>query len=165
MTTDSNDPLLEGLLAGEAASNSLGQQLAPLLEAGDILCLWGDLGTGKSTLARALIRKLMGEDTDAPSPTFTLVQTYEAPDWDLWHMDLYRLEDPEDALELGIEDAFHDAVSLIEWPDRLQGYLPRNRLDISLFHDAGEGRRRFTLASPDPVWAKRLAPLITAWPS
>lgn len=129
--------------------------LAGLLQSGDVVALWGSLGVGKSTLARALIQSLCGADTDVPSPTFTLVQSYTAPDFEIWHMDLYRLCAPEDAFELGIEDAFYDCVSLIEWPDKLGGYLPLNRLDAVLTLDSDTDRRALTLYG-DTDWASRL---------
>lgn len=94
------------------------------LTAGDIIALWGNLGAGKTTFARSLLASA-GIAENVPSPTFTLVQTYTAPDGrDFWHFDLYRLEQPEDAWELDIEDAFTDGISLIEWPDRLGDLLP-----------------------------------------
>ncbi|MCA1908131.1 MAG: tRNA (adenosine(37)-N6)-threonylcarbamoyltransferase complex ATPase subunit type 1 TsaE, partial [Magnetospirillum sp.] len=119
-------------LADEAATAALGHQLASLARPGDVIALHGTLGMGKSTLARAFIRALTSQDEDVPSPTFTLVQMYEGANGDLWHFDLYRLDKPEDAFELGIEDAFVDGVSLIEWPDRLGRLMPRQRLEIHL---------------------------------
>ena len=93
-----------------------------------------------------------------PSPTFTLVQTYSLPAFDLWHFDLYRLESEEDAFELDIEEAFASGVSLIEWPDRLGRWLPDIRLDIALtFVDDGEARRAVLTGRGD--WAERLASL------
>ena len=137
------------------AMRALGARLAPVLRPGDILALWGDLGAGKSTLARGLIQAAMGEEIEVPSPTFTLVQIYELPNYDLWHMDLYRLDDPEDVFELGVEDAFAEAVSVIEWPNRMGGYLPLHRLDITIEQTA-DGRR-VTLAAPQGAWRNRLA--------
>jgi len=93
--------------------------------------LEGDLGAGKSTLARALIRQLTGID-DAPSPTFTFVETYDAPDFRIWHFDFYRLEKPEDVWELGLEEALEDGAVLIEWPERAENFLPQNALIIRL---------------------------------
>lgn len=146
-------------LPDEAATRALGARLAPVLRAGDILALWGDLGAGKSTLARGLIQAAMGEEIDVPSPTFTLVQIYELPDMDLWHMDLYRLENPEDVFELGVEDAFADAASLIEWPERMGGYLPPNRLDIRITQE-GTGRA-VTFAAAQGDWETRLAAVLS----
>ena len=89
-----------------------------------------------------------------PSPTFTLVQTYDFPGLSVWHFDLYRLKSPEDAYELGIEDAFASAVSLIEWPERLGPLLPAERLDIALEFENGEKRR--ARISGTGAWAARL---------
>jgi len=119
-------------LPDEAATIALGAALAPLLRRGDVVYLTGDLGMGKSTLARGLIRALTHPDQDVPSPTFTLVQSYDTPDFELLHLDLYRLEGPEETLELGLDEALRDGVLLIEWPDRL-GHLGFDaRLDIVL---------------------------------
>ena len=141
-------------LPDEAATRALGARLAPVLRPGDIVALWGDLGAGKSTLARGLIQGALGEETEVPSPTFTLVQIYELPDLDLWHMDLYRLEHAEDVFELGVEDAFVEAASLIEWPERMGAYLPLHRLDIRL-EQAGEARQA-SLSAPPGEWHNRL---------
>ena len=153
--SDSSPLIAEFALPDAAATQALGAALAGRLKAGDVVALRGDLGAGKTELARGLIRALFGTDTEVPSPTFTLVQTYEdesvpAP---LWHFDLYRLEDPEEAFELGIEDAFAEAISLIEWPERLGRYLPQRRLEIALSH-AGEGRRAALSGGGD--WPERL---------
>lgn len=127
-------------LPDAAATLALGHRLGARLEAGDVVCLKGDLGAGKTTLARGAIEAWTGAQEEAPSPTYTLVQTYEGPKGELWHCDLYRLKRPEDAWELGLEDAFVSAACLIEWPERLQGLTPRDRLDIDLAPE-GEGRR------------------------
>ncbi len=110
---------------------TLAKPLAEALRAGDAVALWGDLGVGKTTFARVLVQALVGEETDVPSPTFTLVQTYDSPHGEVWHCDLYRLKDPEEAFELGLEDAFHQAICLIEWPERLGNLLPHRRIDIT----------------------------------
>lgn len=125
-------------LADDAATAALGARLGAVARAGDVVALFGDLGAGKTTLARALIRHLTGPETDAPSPTFTLVQTYTAPDFPIWHFDLYRLEHPGEARELGLEEAV-DGLALIEWPERLGSYLPAQRLEVRLSFD-GAGR-------------------------
>jgi tRNA threonylcarbamoyladenosine biosynthesis protein TsaE len=127
-------------LADEAATQVLGQTLARHLKAGDALCLTGPLGAGKSTLARALIRALTTPDEEVPSPTFTLVQFYETAAFPLAHFDLYRLTDPDEAYEIGLDEALDGGVALIEWPQRLEGRLPLNRLDIDIALD-GDARR------------------------
>lgn len=104
------------------------------------MALWGGLGAGKTTFARGAISAWMGAPTEAPSPTFTLVQTYDGARGELWHLDLYRLKGPEQAFELGLEDALVSAACLIEWPERLEALLPKDRLDVRLSPE-GAGRR------------------------
>jgi tRNA threonylcarbamoyladenosine biosynthesis protein TsaE len=131
-------PELTLKLADDDATAALGARIGAVARAGDVVALHGDLGAGKTTLARALIRHLVGAETEAPSPTFTLVQTYSAPDFPIWHFDLYRLEHPGEARELGLEEAV-DGLALIEWPERLGAYLPAQRLEVQLSYD-GAGR-------------------------
>src|SRR3990167_7257378 len=107
-------------------------KVASRLLPGDIILLKGELGAGKTTFVRALIQALCGLETEVPSPTFTLVQTYETPRFLLWHFDLYRLKHPEEIFELGIEEAYGSGVSLIEWPERLGANLPKDYLGIEL---------------------------------
>jgi tRNA threonylcarbamoyladenosine biosynthesis protein TsaE len=140
-------------LSGEAATAAFATQMAPLLSAGDCLLLEGDIGAGKSAFARALIRARLGRMEDVPSPTFTLVQTYEASDGDIWHCDLYRLTHPDEALELGLEEAFETAICLIEWPDRLGDATPANALHLAF--SATSDAHHVTVTGPDP-WAARL---------
>jgi len=142
-------------LSDEAATRRLGAALAALARPGDVIALRGTLGAGKSTLARAFIRAVTTPDEEVPSPTFTLVQQYDGEAGLIWHFDLYRLEKPEDALELDIEEAFAEGISLIEWPDRLGRHLPRRRLDITLAAGDDEGGRTVTLTATGP-WAARL---------
>ncbi|PIB90263.1 tRNA (adenosine(37)-N6)-threonylcarbamoyltransferase complex ATPase subunit type 1 TsaE [Caulobacter sp. FWC2] len=127
-------------LPDEAATQALGRALAATLRPGDALCLTGPLGAGKSTLARALIRALTTPDEEVPSPTFTLVQFYETAGFPLAHFDLYRLSDPDEAYEIGLDEALDGGVALIEWPQRLKGRLPATRLDIDIALD-GDARR------------------------
>jgi tRNA threonylcarbamoyladenosine biosynthesis protein TsaE len=124
------------------------------------VALVGDLGAGKTTFARALIAAFAAEAGQAPpevpSPTFTLVQTYDFPRAAIWHFDLYRIERPGDALELGIEEAFGEGIALIEWPERLGPLLPARRIEVRLaFADAPDGRRIEIRAAAGP--AGRLA--------
>jgi tRNA threonylcarbamoyladenosine biosynthesis protein TsaE len=140
-------------LPDAAATLALGARLAAVLKAGDLVCLSGGLGAGKTTLARGAIAAWTGSDEEAPSPTYTLVQTYEGAGGELWHVDLYRLKAPEEALELGLEDAFVAAACLIEWPERLGPYLPADRLDIAL--EPLEGGRRATLTGHG-AWRSRV---------
>ena len=156
-------------LPDEAATQALGRALATMLEVGDFVALTGDLGAGKTALARAIIQARFGAggaDEDVPSPTFTLVQTYETPDLLITHVDLYRIEAPEDARELGLAEALDEGAMLMEWPDRL-GPLPATRLDIVLTlgatpANAASGTdttpRRATLTGHG-AWGPRLAAL------
>lgn len=146
---------LEITLNDLSATAKLAQRLAPLLRIGDVVALGGDLGAGKTTFARALIRELAGEKAEVPSPTFTLVQTYDLPDFEVWHFDLYRLEAPEDAFELDIEEAFASGVSLIEWPVRLGPYIPSTRLDMTFAFGDKASVRHVTI-NGFGAWTERL---------
>lgn len=126
-------------LPAEEDTDRLAQWLAERLQAGDAVLLSGPIGAGKSHLARAFIRARLGRFEDVPSPTFTLVQTYQADDVEIWHADLYRLSHPDEVLELGLDEAFETAICLIEWPDRLGPLAPENGIRIGL-SSQGEGR-------------------------
>jgi tRNA threonylcarbamoyladenosine biosynthesis protein TsaE len=127
-------------LPDERATDQLGATLAARLRIGDIVGLKGELGAGKTTLARAILRAA-AEDARliVPSPTFTLVEVYDTPRGSFWHFDLYRLETPEQVFELGWEEALAEGISIIEWPERLGALLPRH-LSVTLEVD-GDGRR------------------------
>ena len=127
-------------LADEDDTARLMADLALLLSPGDTVTLSGDLGAGKTTAARALIRYLAGDETlDVPSPTFTLVQLYDLPPFALLHGDLYRIADDSELDEIGLSPWPEDTVTLIEWPERAADALPADRLDLALRHDAGGG--------------------------
>jgi tRNA threonylcarbamoyladenosine biosynthesis protein TsaE len=143
-------------LPDEAATAGLAQRLAKRARRGDIIGLMGDLGSGKTTFARAFIRALGSGDEEVPSPTFTLVEVYAFPGHPpVWHFDLYRLTAPEQAYELGIEDAWSDGISLIEWPERLGPLLPAERLLLRLVA-AGQAQARAAQLTAAPGWAPRL---------
>ncbi len=128
-------------LPDQEATERLAAALAPLLVPGDVVALGGDLGAGKTTLARALIRTLAADpDEEVPSPTFTLVQSYETPAGPVWHFDLYRLAGPDEMLELGWDEALATAIVLVEWPERLGPLLPAGRLDLVLAATGSESR-------------------------
>ena len=140
-------------LADEAATARLGAAVAAALGPGEAVCLSGPLGAGKSTLARALVRALTAPDEEVPSPTFTLVQFYEGPRLAVAHFDLYRLSDPDEAYEIGLDEALDTGAAVIEWPERLEGRLPADRLDIEIAL-AEDGGRRARL-TPHGAWEGR----------
>ncbi len=123
---------------------NLARSITKHLKAGDCLAFFGDLGTGKSVFSRAIIQQKLGEDIHVPSPTFTLVQTYDQSNPEVWHLDLYRLDSPEDALELGIFDALQDCILLIEWAERLEDTLPPQAIHVEIKHGKQEDARIFT---------------------
>jgi tRNA threonylcarbamoyladenosine biosynthesis protein TsaE len=141
-------------LPDEAATHGLAAVVAAMAEPGDVIALKGELGAGKTTFARAFIHARGARD-EVPSPSFSLVQVYDAGTATIWHFDLYRLRSPEEAWELGIEDAFCDGISLIEWPERLGHLLPDRRLEIALVFGRGPNARRAFLAG-GTEWQTRL---------
>lgn len=147
------------VLPDEAATARLAARLSTRARRGDVFALWGDLGSGKTAFARAFLRARLDPQLEVPSPTFTLVQLYggeAAGDVPVYHFDLYRIVAPDDAIELGIEDAFVDGISLIEWPQRLGRHLPPARLDIHLSFGERETVRHVTLDGGGE-WPRRLA--------
>lgn len=145
--TDSPSPI-ELTLSGEAATVELGEDLALALQAGDCVALWGDLGAGKSTLCRALLRAVADDpDLEVPSPTFTLVQSYELR-LPVAHFDLYRLADVSELDELGFDEALSTGICLVEWPERAGKGLPKNRIDIR-FQFSADGGRVVAVSGPE----------------
>ena len=147
-------PFYQSTLVDEIATQTLAHQIAPTLGRGDTLLLIGEIGAGKSAFARALIRARLGRMEDVPSPTFTIVQTYDDPQGDIWHCDLYRLTHPDEALELGLEEAFITSICLIEWPDRLGNAMPENALCLSFV--ARDTTHHVAISGPES-WQTRLA--------
>jgi tRNA threonylcarbamoyladenosine biosynthesis protein TsaE len=141
-------------LPDEAATADLARGLGAVLKAGDVVALRGDLGAGKTSFARALIRSLSGADgadRDVPSPTFTLVQSYETPVARIHHFDLYRIAAPDELIEIGWDDALADGIVLVEWPDRAGALLPAKRLDLTFEYGSGIEARR-ALLCPAAGW-------------
>lgn len=141
-------------LPDEQATFDLGARFADVLVPGDVILLEGDIGAGKSAFSRAIIQTKAGAQIDVPSPTFTLVQTYEFADAEIWHADLYRLTSPDEAIELGLEDAFETAICLIEWPDRLGDVAPDHALHLRFA--AHETAHSVTVLSAPSSWLARL---------
>ena len=143
-------------ILGETRTQALAISLAKLIKNGEQIALKGDLGTGKTLFARAFIQALCGLDTEVPSPTFTLLQTYRTEDGrEIFHFDLYRIENSEEVFELNIDDAFADGISLIEWPERLGSLLPDDHLELTLSYGTVESHRHVIIAAGDN-WSERL---------
>lgn len=115
----------------EAETLKIATDFAKKISSGTVVALYGTLGAGKSAFCRGFIQSLCENVEDVPSPTFTLLQTYEAPLFEIYHFDMYRLKTPYEAYELGIEDAFLEGVSLIEWPEKIGSLLPKNAIRIT----------------------------------
>lgn len=143
-------------LADPAATEALGRRIAPLLRAGDVIALFGDLGAGKTSLARGILAAL-GLPGEAPSPTFAIVQPYAPPEVSLpvAHVDLYRIDAPEDAEELGLDELLEDGALIVEWPERLGTGLWPGALILRL-EPFGSGRR-LTWEAP-AAWEARWPP-------
>lgn len=139
------------------ATETLGVAIGRVIRPGDVIALFGELGMGKTTLTRGILHGL-GLEGDVASPTFPIVQTYESPDVriPLWHVDLYRIEDPDEFDELGLDDARADAALVIEWPERLGSALWPDALRLH-FASASGGGRALTATVP-PAWETRWPP-------
>lgn len=128
---------------------------------GDCILLKGEVGAGKTTFARAFIRSISPVQDDIVSPTFTLVQTYPLHNEEtLWHYDLYRLNHVEELEELGLDDAFDSGITLIEWPEIAQAWIPETALSIELFHGKSDNERVLHIASRESDWSDRLQPIM-----
>ena len=141
-------------LKDEAATEALGARIARGLRAGDAILLSGELGAGKTVLARAILRA-RGVTEYVPSPTFTLVQAYETPGLTLYHFDLYRIERTSELNELGLDEAYEDGAILVEWPERAPRVFPDDALKVNL-HVTGEHAREAQISGPEH-WRDMLA--------
>ncbi len=142
----------------ESDTGDLAIKIAGLLQSGDVVFLQGDLGAGKTFFARALIRALADHsDLDVPSPTFTLLQTYETRSGPVWHFDLYRIKNVEEIYELGWEEALTDGILLIEWPERLDFLAPSDRLDVVFGLSEKNPTQRDITLHPYGAWKERLS--------
>ena len=151
-----NDPKSKIALTSPDHSATLARALGANLKAGDVVLMEGDVGAGKTHFARSLIQSLLPQIEDVPSPTFTLVQIYDTVKGEIWHSDLYRLTSPDEAVELGLEDAFSEAICLVEWPDRLAELAPDHALHLS-FSVTGDNTRALELRWSDAKWQAKLA--------
>jgi tRNA threonylcarbamoyladenosine biosynthesis protein TsaE len=162
MTGESKGSIRRLSLADLAATQRLAAGVAAAARPGDAIALSGPLGVGKTAFARAFIRALArrhgaAPPDEVPSPTFTLVQTYDLGAVAVWHFDLYRLERPGDAAELGLDEALAGGIAVIEWPERLGGLLPRDRLDIALsYAGTDKPRAREAVLAGHGDWEARI---------
>ena len=137
-------------VADEAGTLRLADDIAAIARPGDVIALHGDLGMGKSAFARAVVRRLAGDpNLEVPSPTFTLLQSYETARFPVHHFDLYRLANPDELIEIGFSEAVGEGLSLIEWPDRAGDELPVERLDLVISEGDGLNGRHFLLEARD----------------
>ncbi|MGR3637430.1 MAG: tRNA (adenosine(37)-N6)-threonylcarbamoyltransferase complex ATPase subunit type 1 TsaE [Shimia sp.] len=137
-------------------TQALAVQIGATLTVGDVLLLEGPIGAGKTHFARSLIQALLPVQEDVPSPTFTLVQVYDESGSEIWHADLYRLSSPDEVVELGLTDAFEEAICLVEWPDRLAELAPENALHLQFEVSELAEQRRLTLSWTSLHWSEKL---------
>lgn len=144
------------LLSSGAATTDAAAQLAPTLVSGDTILLHGQVGAGKTHFSRAMIQSLLAVPEDVPSPTFTLVQTYDTKAGIIWHTDLYRIGSTSEIEELGLLDAFETAICLVEWPDKLGVLNPSAALNLTLTDGPDEDSRMMTAHWEDARWTDKL---------
>ncbi|MGB7243194.1 MAG: tRNA (adenosine(37)-N6)-threonylcarbamoyltransferase complex ATPase subunit type 1 TsaE [Sulfitobacter sp.] len=144
------------LLKSEQQTADLAARLGQVLSPGDAVLLTGGVGAGKTHFARAAIQSILISAEHVPSPTFTLVQTYDTTRGPLWHADLYRVSSVHEIEELGLAEAFETAICLIEWPDRLGDLRPENALDITLSDGPTADARTMAAQGPSRIWKERL---------
>ncbi|SFL04346.1 tRNA (adenosine(37)-N6)-threonylcarbamoyltransferase complex ATPase subunit type 1 TsaE [Shimia haliotis] len=140
-------------LTSAEETSELAARIATELVPGDVVLLEGDIGAGKTHFARSVIQTLLEVPEDVPSPTFTLVQMYDTPNAEIWHADLYRLTSPDEVVELGLIDAFEDAICLVEWPDRLSDLRPENALTMRFELGDDIGSRALSFLFDSDRWA------------
>ncbi len=158
------DVVFRNTLFGQAQTESLAAAFAAIARPGDLLALSGDLGAGKSTFARAFIRSATGKpDIDVPSPTFTLVQSYDgSDDVAIFHTDLYRLSGPEDTEDLGLDEEREHSILLVEWPDRmpLDWQQDALQLNFALTDNSGAEERELVISTANKDWQERLSGVV-----
>ena len=151
-----SDTIHHSVLKTEAATQAFAARFGAHVMPGDVILLSGPVGAGKTAFARALIQSLITSDEDVPSPTYTLVQTYDTPRGEIWHSDLYRVMSISEVEELGLTEAFDTAICLIEWPEMLGDLIPDHAISMSLKPDAGGHGRLMTLRWTDDRWDQRV---------
>jgi tRNA threonylcarbamoyladenosine biosynthesis protein TsaE len=167
MESQNDKPHIKLLLSSEDNTKLLASQLARSKTIGRVFLLYGDIGAGKTFFARAFIQEILsryGLPEDIPSPTYTLVQTYETPELDIWHVDLYRLVSNQDIIELGITDAFNSDICLVEWPEKLNENIPPDAVHIELNYHS-EFKRECTLTCNDQEVLNTLRTVIEKLPN
>lgn len=137
-------------------TQTIARTFAAVLGPGDTILLDGPIGAGKSHFARSAILARLAQPEDVPSPTYTLVQTYLTPDAEIWHADLYRLNDPAECHELGLVAAFEEGICFVEWPDRLGADAPRDALTLAIEPQADENSRVLVFSWSDARWDPRM---------
>ena len=156
--TSSAQPSISILSEGVVDTNRIGLALATALQPGDLVCISGPLGAGKSELCRAIIRALLGSETiEVPSPSYTLVNVYDHPTHEIWHADLYRIGDESELEEIGLEDAIETSIVLVEWPERWPE-LPGRRLEIDI-RPSEQDIREFMITGIGKAWEKTVQSL------
>lgn len=140
---------------GPLETKTLATEIKEHLQNGDVILLKGEIGAGKSHFARSLIQAAMDKVEEVPSPTFTLVQTYDTKIGSIWHADLYRLSDQSEIFELGLIDAFGKEIVLVEWPDRLGHLEPQDALKIEIVILEND-KREVIFSTSSRMWEERL---------
>lgn len=164
----SDDFIHHTVLSNEDETARLADAMVRVLSVGDVVLLAGSIGSGKTHFCRAFVKARLkhdgAPDEDVPSPTFTLVQTYDTGTVEIWHADLYRLTHPDEVEELGLIEAFETQICLVEWPDRLGELAPKDALELTFERGANDTERRLALHSGDPRWRKKLDTILAEFP-
>lgn len=148
--------LFQKTLHGPDETEDIARRIGKVLSPSDTVLLSGEIGAGKTHFARALIQSLQEVPEDVPSPTFTLVQTYDTKSGEIFHADLYRMSTPDDVIELGLLEAFETAICIVEWPDRLGSLAPETALSLTFEPTKNSDARVLTVFGPRSIWADRL---------
>ena len=143
------------ILRSVDSTNHLASLIASKCNKGDVITLQGDLGTGKTTFARGFINSFFPNKENVNSPSFNILQTYNTPQNEIWHYDLYRIKNKNELNEIGLDEGFSKAISVIEWPEMVAGELPKNRLEINLGMSVDNTSRKITLVGVG-YWSKLL---------